>query len=102
MLTTSNEAAYIDFYVNLLGMTLEEFGPGRKAFKSGAQKINLDIKGLEFEPKAHLPVPGALDICFLAFEPLDNVIQNYKRVATILSKDHPCEPARTSRFVPFI
>jgi catechol 2,3-dioxygenase-like lactoylglutathione lyase family enzyme len=46
----------------------------RKAFKFGLQKINLHVRGKEFEPKAHLPVPGALDLCFIASVPLDEVI----------------------------
>ena len=74
VLTTADEQACIDFYVGLLGMTLETFGQGRKAFKFGGQKINLHVKGSEFEPKAHLPVPGALDLCFIAARPLDEVI----------------------------
>ncbi|AHV92298.1 VOC family protein [Bordetella holmesii] len=74
VLTTTNEAACVDFYVGLLGMRLESFGQGRKAFRFGNQKINLHIKGREFEPKAHLPVPGALDLCFIASIPLDEVI----------------------------
>jgi catechol 2,3-dioxygenase-like lactoylglutathione lyase family enzyme len=46
----------------------------RKAFVFGAQKINLHVKGREFEPKAHTPVPGALDLCFIAAVPLAEVI----------------------------
>lgn len=75
MLTTSAEEATTHFYVNVLGMTLETFGAGRKAFRFGNQKINLHIKGHEVEPKAHLPVPGSLDLCFIAAVPLDQVIQ---------------------------
>lgn len=78
VLTTTNEKACIDFYVNILGMTLEEFGQGRKAFKFNQQKINLHVKGSEFEPRAHLPVPGSLDLCFIASEPLNNVIEKLK------------------------
>jgi len=63
VLTTHDEQACIAFYVGLLGMTLETFGEGRKAFKFGGQKINVHVKGREYEPKAHLPVPGALDLC---------------------------------------
>ncbi|MBK6650075.1 MAG: VOC family protein [Betaproteobacteria bacterium] len=79
VLTTHNEAACVDFYVRVMGMTLESFVGGtpaveRKAFKFGNQKINLHIRGKEFEPKAHLPVPGALDLCFIARVPLDDVI----------------------------
>jgi len=74
VLTTADEAACVDFYVNLLGMKLETFGANRKAFVFGNQKINLHVKGREFEPKAHLPVPGALDLCFIASVPLQQVI----------------------------
>jgi catechol 2,3-dioxygenase-like lactoylglutathione lyase family enzyme len=83
VLTTSNEAACVDFYTRVLGMRLESFVGGtppveRKAFKFGHQKINLHIKGHEFEPKAHLPVSGALDFCFIASVPLDEVIAQLK------------------------
>lgn len=74
VLTTTDEAACVRFYVDGLGMTLERFGDGRQAFRFGRQKINLHVKGREFEPKAHLPVPGALDLCFIADVPLDEVM----------------------------
>lgn len=74
VLTTADEAACIDFYVKLLGMKLEVFGANRKAFVFGNQKINLHVKGREFEPKAHLPVPGSLDLCLIASIPLAQVI----------------------------
>ena len=74
VLTTTDERACVDFYVEMLGMKLETFGEGRKAFKFGNQKINLHVKGNVFEPKAHLPVSGALDLCFIASIPLDEVI----------------------------
>jgi catechol 2,3-dioxygenase-like lactoylglutathione lyase family enzyme len=74
VLTTADEAACVDFYVKLLGMKLETFGANRKAFVFGNQKINLHVKGREFEPKAHLPVPGSLDLCFIASIPLQQVI----------------------------
>jgi len=75
VLTTTDEAACLRFYVDGLGMTLESFGQGRKALRFGDQKINLHVKGHEFEPKAHLPVPGALDLCFIASVPLDEVVK---------------------------
>jgi catechol 2,3-dioxygenase-like lactoylglutathione lyase family enzyme len=74
VLTTADEAACVRFYVDGLGMTLETFGDGRKAFRFGNQKINLHLKGHEFEPKANTPLPGALDLCFIASVPLDEVI----------------------------
>lgn len=80
VLTTTNAAACIDFYTRVLGMTLDTFTSGtppveRRAFRFGSQKINLHVKGAEFEPKAHLPVPGALDLCFIASVPLAQVIE---------------------------
>jgi catechol 2,3-dioxygenase-like lactoylglutathione lyase family enzyme len=74
VLTTADEAACVGFYVDVLGMKLETFGANRKAFVFGKQKINLHVKGREFEPKAHLPVPGSLDLCFIAGIPLEQVI----------------------------
>jgi catechol 2,3-dioxygenase-like lactoylglutathione lyase family enzyme len=78
VLTATDEAATIAFYCDILGMHMETFVGGtppvaRKAFRFGNQKINLHIRGREFEPKAHLPVPGSLDLCFIAAIPLEEV-----------------------------
>ena len=80
VLTTAKEAECVDFYTRVLGMKLESFIGGtppveRKAFKFGNQKINLHIKGKEFEPKANIPTPGSLDLCFIADRPLASVIE---------------------------
>jgi catechol 2,3-dioxygenase-like lactoylglutathione lyase family enzyme len=91
VLTTTNESACIHFYTQVLGMKLESFPAGdpggveRRAFRFGAQKINLHVKGREFEPRAHLPVPGSQDLCFIASVPLDDVIArlNAERVAIL-------------------
>ncbi|NDH53091.1 MAG: VOC family protein [Betaproteobacteria bacterium] len=83
VLTTHDGAACIDFYTRVLGMRLEEFRGGngdvRQAFRFGAQKINLHLRGKEFEPKAHLPVPGALDLCLIASVPLAQVMEHLKQ-----------------------
>lgn len=86
VLTTAKETQCIDFYTRVLGMTLESFVGGtppveRKAFKFGNQKINLHIKGKEFEPKANIPTPGSLDLCFIADRPLTEVIAKLKKEA---------------------
>ena len=75
VLTTRHRARCVDFYTRVLGMRLETFGQGRIAFRFGDQRINLHEAGREFEPKATRPTPGALDLCFLAAEPLDAVIR---------------------------
>lgn len=74
VLTAVNAEATVDFYTRVMGMQLETFGAGRRAFRYGNQKINLHIRGQEFEPKAHVPVPGALDLCFIASIPLEQVV----------------------------
>ncbi|TFZ05463.1 VOC family protein [Ramlibacter henchirensis] len=83
VLTTAREAACVDFYTRVLGMELETFIGGtppvqRRAFRFGHQKINLHVQGAEFEPKAHLPVPGALDLCFIVTVPLETVIERLR------------------------
>ena len=74
VLTTAQLDRCVEFYTRVLGMTLETFGAGRKALRFGRQKINLHEVGKEFEPKAEHPTPGALDLCFIADRPLDDVI----------------------------
>jgi len=86
VLTTARREACVDFYTRVLGMQLESFIGGtppveRQAFKFGNQKINLHVQGREFEPKAHLPVPGALDLCFIATIPLEQVIEQLRAAA---------------------
>lgn len=76
VLTTFDVDACTDFYTRVLGMQLETFGQGRLAFRFGEQKINVHVRGHEFEPKAHLPVPGALDLCFIASVTLEQVIEH--------------------------
>jgi catechol 2,3-dioxygenase-like lactoylglutathione lyase family enzyme len=84
VLTTAKETECIDFYTRVLGMKLESFVGGtppveRKAFKFGNQKINLHIKGKEFEPKADIPTPGSLDLCFIADRPISSVIESLQK-----------------------
>ncbi|QIE28341.1 Virulence protein (plasmid) [Caballeronia sp. SBC1] len=79
VLTCVDEAAARHFYIEVLQMKLETFGAGRTAFKFGNQKINVHVRGKEFEPKAHVPAPGALDLCFIAAVPLDDVIAHLKQ-----------------------
>jgi catechol 2,3-dioxygenase-like lactoylglutathione lyase family enzyme len=78
VLATADEAACTRFYVDVMGMALETFGADRKAFRFGHQKINLHVKGREFEPKAQAPTPGSLDLCFIASVPLEDVIARLK------------------------
>ena len=86
VITTTDEAACIRVYVEVLGMRHERYDRGRQAFVFGNQKINVHRWGHEFEPKAHTPVPGGLDLCFIATIPLVQVIDrlNQHGVAIIV------------------
>src|SRR3954469_24344490 len=81
VLTTRDLRACIRFYTEVLGMKLESFRTPteeRLALKFGSQKINLHEWGNEFEPRAHVAVPGSLDLCFIAAVPLEAVIEKLK------------------------
>ena len=97
VLTTADEAACIRFYVTVLGMSHERFGQGRQAFRFGSQKINLHVKGRELEPKAHTPVPGALDLCFIASVPLDEVVERLRGAGVALVEGPVMRTGATAR-----
>jgi catechol 2,3-dioxygenase-like lactoylglutathione lyase family enzyme len=81
VLTTRDKDACIRFYTEVLGMKLERFRTPteeRLALKFGSQKINLHEWGREFTPRAHVAVPGSLDLCFIAAVALERVIQKLK------------------------
>ena len=75
VLTVSNLERTIAFYVQVLGMEVEEFQPAdgsrRFALKFGVQKINLHLAGQGFKPHAQQPGPGTADLCFLSATGLD-------------------------------
>ena len=82
VLTTRDKDACIRFYADVLGMKLETFRTPteeRLALKFGTQKINLHEWGKEFTPRAHVAVPGSLDLCFIAAVSLEEVIQKLKK-----------------------
>ena len=71
VLTCSNFKNTIDFYVNVLGMKVEEFHFSdqenkRIALRFGNQKINLHDSKKPHKPHAKIAITGTLDICFLS------------------------------------
>jgi catechol 2,3-dioxygenase-like lactoylglutathione lyase family enzyme len=83
VLTTRDAEACIRFYTEALGMKLERFRTPteeRLALKFGAQKINLHEWGKEFTPRAHVAVPGSLDLCFIAAVPLEQVVKRLHKL----------------------
>jgi catechol 2,3-dioxygenase-like lactoylglutathione lyase family enzyme len=82
VLTTRDKEACIRFYTEALGMKLISFrtpSEERLALEFGKQKINLHEWGKEFDPKAHVPVPGSLDLCFIASIPLEEVVARLQK-----------------------
>ncbi len=73
VLTVNNIKGSIDFYTQILGMQLVEFGDNRKALKFGSQKINLHEMGKEFKPHAYTPTCGSADLCFIVKTKLETV-----------------------------
>jgi len=74
VLTVKSISNTCDFYTQVLGMDLIEFGDGRKALKFGDQKFNLHEVDKEFEPKANKPTSGAIDLCLISNTALQKVI----------------------------
>jgi len=82
VLTTRDLPACLRFYSEVLGMKLEKFAtPGaiRLALKFGKQKINVHEWGKEYTPRAHVAAPGTLDLCFIASESLEKVMDKLKQ-----------------------
>jgi catechol 2,3-dioxygenase-like lactoylglutathione lyase family enzyme len=91
VLTVADIDATVDFYTRVLGMQAVTFGPGRTALTFGCSKINLHGAGHEFEPKARRPAPGSADLCLIAADSLERVIEE------LASHDVPIEGGPVKR-----
>jgi len=74
VLTTANLERCLDFYTRVLGMQVEHYGENRIALRFGDHKFNVHPPGFDAGIKARVPTPGSLDLCFLADQPLDEVV----------------------------
>ena len=79
VMTAQNVDKTIQFYCDVLGMTLERFTPAdgspeRLALCFGSQKINLHQAFSPYVPHAKNPISGAVDICFLSDVSVDDWI----------------------------
>lgn len=100
VLTTRDKEACIRFYVDVLGMKLVKFRTPteeRLALAFGSQKINLHEWGKEFEPRAHVAVPGSLDLCFIASVPLEQVIDRLKAAKIAILEGPVMKTGATSK-----
>jgi catechol 2,3-dioxygenase-like lactoylglutathione lyase family enzyme len=90
VLTVADIERTCAFYADVLGLSVETFGQGRKALRFGDQKINLHQAGREFEPKAEKPTPGSGDLCFIATTPMADIVA-YLRLSAIPIEVGPVE-----------
>lgn len=72
VITVSDINKAAEFYVGLLGMSLDMNG-GRAALKFGSQKINLHKFAGEFKPAAKNPTFGSVDICLIADAKIEDI-----------------------------
>lgn len=78
VLTVTDIDKTVAFYCGVLNLKKITFGNNRVALIFGNQKINLHRKGDEFEPKANLPTPGSVDLCFIAETDIIDVLNELK------------------------
>jgi catechol 2,3-dioxygenase-like lactoylglutathione lyase family enzyme len=82
VLTVADITQTVRFYVDVLGMEVQEFHPAdgskRTALKFGNQKINLHPAASPFDPKAQTPTAGSADLCFLVTGDLGGWAQHLK------------------------
>lgn len=74
VLVVKDAARTCSFYSRTLGMKPQKMPNGRWALHFGEQKINLQEMGLNVDPLARRPTPGAADFCLLTDVLMDNVI----------------------------
>jgi catechol 2,3-dioxygenase-like lactoylglutathione lyase family enzyme len=79
VLATRDLERCLHFYTRVLGMKLERYGQDRIALRFGDHKFNVHPPGFDAGIKARVPTPGSLDMCFLADQPLEDVIAQLKR-----------------------
>jgi catechol 2,3-dioxygenase-like lactoylglutathione lyase family enzyme len=79
VLTVTDLDQTCQFYTQVMGMQVVNFGNGRQALAFGQQKINLHPVGSTYEPKASRPLPGSADLCFITDLSLPLVIAHLNR-----------------------
>ncbi len=84
VITTQNLEECLHFYVDVLGMDLDQRND-RYAVRFGNQKFNIHTRKAEFLPAAKYPTSGSLDLCLI----IDEDVSDAKR--EIEEKGYPVE-----------
>ncbi|MBE9065861.1 VOC family protein [Leptolyngbya cf. ectocarpi LEGE 11479] len=80
VMTVNSIDVTCEFYLRALGMDIITFGESRTALSFGAQRFNLHEIDKEYEPKAHMPTPGSIDLCLITETPIDEVVSHLASV----------------------
>ena len=75
VLTVADIDKTVDFYTRVLGMTKVVFDGSWTALHFGDQKINLHPAGREAKPNARKAGTGTGDLCFVADQPMDEIVR---------------------------
>ncbi len=99
VLTVASIGATVDFYTGVLGLEALTFGGGRTALRFGTSKINLHEAGHEFEPKARIPTPGSMDLCFIVDDPIEDVLAQLAAVGVAVEEGPVARTGATGELV---
>ncbi|MEZ8124691.1 VOC family protein [Vibrio splendidus] len=99
VLTVKDLQVTVDFYQRVLGMKPIEFGEGRLALSFGTQKINLHLRGSEFEPKARRVQVGSADLCFITNMPIAEATEHIKAQGVVIEEGPVQRTGATGKIV---
>ncbi|MCC5516781.1 VOC family protein [Vibrio splendidus] len=99
VLTVTDLQVTVDFYQRVLGMKPIEFGEGRLALSFGTQKINLHLRGSEFEPKARRVQVGSADLCFITNTPIAEVAEHIQAQGVVIEEGPVQRTGATGKIV---
>lgn len=99
VLTVTDLQVTVDFYQRVLGMKLIEFGEGRLALSFGTQKINLHLRGSEFEPKARRVQVGSADLCFITNTSIAEVAEHIQAQGVVIEEGPVQRTGATGKIV---
>ena len=92
VLTVTDIDRTSEFYSRVLGMEIVSFGANRRALRFGEQKFNLHERGRELGLRAKTAMPGAIDMCLITGDPIEEVLTHLKS-SGVTVEDGPVERA---------
>ncbi|KZT26705.1 hypothetical protein NEOLEDRAFT_1131698 [Neolentinus lepideus HHB14362 ss-1] len=83
VLTVADIDASVEFYMKVLGMEKEVFGPDdapRVALKFGMQKVNLQHEYAKIQPHAGEATKGSADLCFIVKQDIADFLRHLEKL----------------------